>query len=658
MDVLVGAVQLEPRWCESVSEVADLLRGPVERAARAGARLVVLPYLGDLLARPHAGHSARAAGTPAPGAHDESVGAAGGAIRGAAVHGEAVGGEADDLVGVAGEVAREAGVYLALGLPDRGRVGVLLGPDGRVLGGQRQTHVLPEERTVGLVPGDELFVFPTEVGRFGMLVGSDAWYPEVSRILALQGAQVLLSLQAVRRPYVSWRQLAGIWQEVQQNQTLGVESCLHGRLALPCGEVEFEGRTAIFAPCEMTPGETGILNDGPDEEGLVLAHLDFAAREEVIRQYPVLGLLNPRLYRRYLPAVYRSAPAASSVPGTEGAPPLPPAETGGPRADAAVPAGGACAGAALRDARVTVAAVQMRLELVRSPEEYAGRILGFAARAAERGARLVAFPEDVATALLGLLPGIDDIMAAGDPGQAVRSMGPDATVADIFRSLAPVVQQVHEAAFSEAARRFGVYVVAGSAILPDARGRMVNVAHVYDPDGSRLGEQQKCHFIPMEVAWGLQTGDDLAIFGTPWGRFAAPVCMDATYFETFRILAQRGAEVVIIPSANPEQYNWWKALRGIWPRVQESQVYGIQSCMVGSLFGLTLTGRSGVLAPMELSATGDGVLAQTDDPHGEDVVVADLDLEGLRRLRDENGVHRAFNPSLYERYFPGIYGRD
>jgi predicted amidohydrolase len=302
-----------------------------------------------------------------------------------------------------------------------------------------------------------------------------------------------------------------------------------------------------------------------------------------------------------------------------------------------------------------VAAVQMRLELARSAEEYAARILLFAARAAERGAQLVAFPEDVATALVGLLPGIDDMIAAGDLGQAVRSLGPGATVADIFRSLAPAAGKIHEVAFSEAARRFSIYVVAGSAVLPDARDRMVNVAQVYGPDGRRLGEQPKCHLIPMEVAWGFQTGEDLAVFDGPWGRFAAPVCMDATYFETFRILAQRGAEVVIIPSANPEEYNWWKALRGVWPRVQESQVYGIRSCLVGSLLGLTLTGRSGWFAPMELTPAGDGVLAQTDDPHGEDMVAAELDLATLRRLRTERGIHRAFNLALYEHYFPGIY---
>jgi len=602
LEVVACAVQLEPRCCESTADLVSLLDDSVRRAAGAGASLVVLPHLADLVdrSRPRM---------------------------------------AEALALTAGDLARDAGVYLALGLPGEGNAGLLIGPDGKLIGRQWQTHLLPEERERGLVAGGDLLTFRTEVGRLGMLVGTDAWYPEVSRILALQGAEILLSLQAVRRPYTSWRQIAGIWQEVQQNQTFGVESCLHGHLRSPAtGEkVEFEGRSAIFAPCEMTPGETGILNDAPDGAGLVLARLDFAAREQVIERYPVLGLLNPRLYCRYFPTVYRSCPGAYTAgPGD--------AHT---REEAEGEA----------TARVRVAAVQMRLELVGSPEEYAQRILSFAGRAAEQGARMVAFPEDVATALLGLMPGIHELTAGGDLLQAVRRVGPDARVADIFRAIAPAVQQVHEASFSEAARRFGMYVVAGSAILPDARGRMVNVAHVYGPDGQKLGEQQKCHFIPMEVAWGLETGDDLAVFDAPWGRFAAPVCMDATYFETFRILAQRGAEVVVIPSANPEEYNVWKALRGIWPRVQESQVYGIHACMVGSFMGLTLTGRSGIFAPMELTPHGDGVLAQAERYDEEAVVVADLDLEALRRLRQEEGVHRAFNLALYERYLPEIYER-
>ena len=267
-------MQLAAEACPDAAALAALLGEPVRRAAAAGAGLVVLPQLADLIGRDRLELQVEARR-------------------------------------VAAELARGERIHLVFGAAEGGKAGFLCSPGGEVIGRQRQTHLLPPEKEWGLVPGDELFTFDTEVGRLGLLVGTDAWYPEVSRILALQGAQVLLSLQAVCRPYTPWRQVAGIWQEAQQNQTFAVESCLSGRLAGSAG-LEFEGRSAVFAPCEMTPGETGILNDTPDEAGLVLARLDFAARERVISRYPVLGLLNSPLYHRYFPGVY------TMHPGSEG----------------------------------------------------------------------------------------------------------------------------------------------------------------------------------------------------------------------------------------------------------------------------------------------------------------------------------------------------
>jgi hypothetical protein len=179
LDVTVAAVQLAPRRCTGAVEVAALLHDPVVRAARAGARLVVLPYLGPVLAAggAHAGEAACAVAESSRRAASEPE----------IPEGVATGRAGEDLVEAARQVAREAGVYLALGLPGEGPTGVLLGPDGTVVGRQRQTHVLPDDRKLGLLPGDRLFVFLTEVGRLGMLVGTDAWYPEVSRILALRG---------------------------------------------------------------------------------------------------------------------------------------------------------------------------------------------------------------------------------------------------------------------------------------------------------------------------------------------------------------------------------------------------------------------------------------------------------------------------------------
>jgi len=304
--------------------------------------------------------------------------------------------------------------------------------------------------------------------------------------------------------------------------------------------------------------------------------------------------------------------------------------------------------------RVRVAAVQMLIELSGNAEDYARRVLDLARRAAGEGAQLVVFPEDSATHLVGFLPGMKELAARGDVSQALQAMGGNLRPADIFAFLGETTRRVYLETFSGVARALGIYVVAGSALLPEG-GRVYNVAHLFGPDGALLGTQRKAHLIPLEKEWGLQAGEDLRVFSTPLGNLAMPVCMDATYYETFRILAGRGADMVALPTADPDDFNPWKKRRGLWPRVQESSVYGIMSCLVGELFGLKLTGRSAIFIPVALSPNGDGVLAELQDPHREGVVTADLDLLALREYRLSNPLAGAFNLALYERYLPRLY---
>ncbi|HAN86236.1 MAG TPA: hypothetical protein DCQ13_01175 [Firmicutes bacterium] len=159
--------------------------------------------------------------------------------------------------------------------------------------------------------------------------------------------------------------------------------------------------------------------------------------------------------------------------------------------------------------------------------------------------------------------------------------------------------------------------------------------------------------MPIEAEWGISPGSSIPTFNLGGVIVSVPICMDATYFETFRMARFAGADIVAIPSANPEPYNLWYALRGIWPRVQESQVYGIGASMVGQFAGQEFTGRSALLAPLELSPGGDGILAQTMTSDREDVVFAEFDLSLLYKLRAEEPLR--FNLSLYRKYLPGLY---
>lgn len=176
----------------------------------------------------------------------------------------------------------------------------ILDREGNIAGIQRQTHLSREEKDLGFSRGKELSIFHSEEHKIGIIIGTDAWYPEVSRILALMGADIICHPGAIPEPYNFWRQIAGMWQEVQQNQFFCIESQLCASIA---GRA-FSARCIIHAPCEMTEGKTGFLALGQRGEKSIHAFLDFPTRKEVITHYPLQDFLNPTAYRRYFPSIY------------------------------------------------------------------------------------------------------------------------------------------------------------------------------------------------------------------------------------------------------------------------------------------------------------------------------------------------------------------
>jgi predicted amidohydrolase len=153
-----------------------------------------------------------------------------------------------------------------------------------------------------LAAGDSLDVFATPIGCVGLILGEDIRYPEVARILALQGADVLVHLSATPAAVSDEAWLAQLWREVQANQTFGLQACLVGG--------GFAGRSAVLAPVEMTAGDTGILEwaQATTDPEVVIASLDHEARRAVIVNYPIFAYFNAGLYARELLPAYEAAP--------------------------------------------------------------------------------------------------------------------------------------------------------------------------------------------------------------------------------------------------------------------------------------------------------------------------------------------------------------
>lgn len=99
------------------------------------------------------------------------------------------------------QAAKENDCYVAFGIAERSQLPgwlynsiVLVGPEGYV-GHSRKMHVASIEKDYFLV-GDESAAFDTALGRIGMMICYDVFFPEPARILALKGAEIIVHIAA------------------------------------------------------------------------------------------------------------------------------------------------------------------------------------------------------------------------------------------------------------------------------------------------------------------------------------------------------------------------------------------------------------------------------------------------------------------------------
>jgi predicted amidohydrolase len=95
-----------------------------------------------------------------------------------------------------GGLAKKHGLYVVAGLIERDRhqlfnVAVLIGPDGKVAGKYRKVCLPDGEYDKGMSPGSDYPVFDTRLGRIGMMICYDGFFPEVARELSNRGAEII-----------------------------------------------------------------------------------------------------------------------------------------------------------------------------------------------------------------------------------------------------------------------------------------------------------------------------------------------------------------------------------------------------------------------------------------------------------------------------------
>ncbi len=168
-----------------------------------------------------------------------------------------------------GDLARQFGVVIVTSLFEKRAPGlyhntaVVLERDGSIAGTYRKMHI-PDDpayyEKFYFTPGDLGFhPIQTSVGRLGVLVCWDQWYPEAARLMALQGAELLIYPTAIGyapedTPEEQQRQRIA-WQTVQRGHAVanGLPVVTVNRVGIENLEFRIENSDNLASPASAAP---------------------------------------------------------------------------------------------------------------------------------------------------------------------------------------------------------------------------------------------------------------------------------------------------------------------------------------------------------------------------------------------------------------------
>jgi predicted amidohydrolase len=131
----------------------------------------------------------------------------------------------------------------------------------------------------------------------------------------------------------------------------------------------------------------------------------------------------------------------------------------------------------------------------------------------------------------------------------------------LFAAIADEDSDPSLAALRDLARKFGLYVHAGSLAIKVSPDKAANRGFVIDPHGDIVARYDKIHMFDVDLANGesyresnnYRPGELGVVTDLPWGRLGVTICYDLRFPALYRALAEAGATMLAIPSAFTKQ---------------------------------------------------------------------------------------------------------
>ena len=190
------------------------------------------------------------------------------------------------------QLASEYGTHIAFGMAERQKVesvvysaAIVVDPEGEVIADYQKLHLKGEQRLT-FRPGFKCVTAATSFGVIGLMVGWDLAFPEVSRSLAIDGAELLCVCGGWEEPHAhEWRSYA--FARAYENAAFVAASNRVGQEPT----YRFFGESVIVGPRGAVHGRL------EDEAGVVIATLDLDEARQVQDETQLLQARQPRSYR-------------------------------------------------------------------------------------------------------------------------------------------------------------------------------------------------------------------------------------------------------------------------------------------------------------------------------------------------------------------------
>ena len=203
-------------------------------------------------------------------------------------------------------------------------------------------------------------------------------------------------------------------------------------------------------------------------------------------------------------------------------------------------------------------------------------------------------------------------------------------------------------ASSQLAKKYKVYLSAGTIPERGADGNIYNTAYVFNRNGEQIAKHRKMHLFDVDIKGGLcfkesetlTAGNDVTVFDTEFGKMGLCICFDCRFPELGSLMVQKGAKMILVPAA----FNMTTG-PAHWDIMFRCRALDNQCYMVGTSVARDETAEYVAWGHSLLVSPWGNIVEQLDEKEG--MLISDIDLAYVDKIREELPLLSARRMDVY-----------